>query len=223
MSLLEARQLAFAPYPGLQHEISFLLEQGELLHLRGPSGVGKTTLLRTLVRLSAWHSGELLLSGRPASAVPATLWRRQVAYLPQRPVMLAGTVEDNLRAAFTPRAWRQLHGDFKREQAVTLLGELGFASPEDLLSRPAQRLSGGESARVALARALLLTPQALLADELTSQLDVDTAAAVVARCTALLAAGGVLLLVAHDETPWSSLLTGAKDLRLSSMPQARCR
>lgn len=188
-------------------EASFRLDAGAALQVAGPSGCGKTTLLRILARLDARDSGELLLRGEPAVRIPPVRWRRQVVYLAQHPVMLEGTVHYNLDAGCAPRIARQTSdetGHNRREEARLLLRAL-LLDPDELLDQNARTLSGGEAARVALARALLIHPAVLLADEPTASLDPDGAGALVKVLTGWVGRGGALVLVAHDGAPWEGV------------------
>jgi putative ABC transport system ATP-binding protein len=97
-------------------------------------------------------------------------YRAQVQYVPQRAVLLEGSVEENLRLPFSLQVWRQHL--FDRERAVALLGSLGRDAA--FFSKSATTLSGGESQILALVRTLLLQPSILLLDEPTSALDRQT-------------------------------------------------
>lgn len=176
------------------------LRAGETVQLSGPSGCGKSTTLRVLGRLESLASGELSLDGDPAAAVPPEVWRRRIAMVPQRPEMLTGTVRDNLAAAFAFAAAPAAPADLEA-QGVRLLERLGL-DPERLLEQDARTLSGGEAARVTLARALLMEPAVLLCDEPTAALDAEHAGALTGLLGEWVAGGGALLLVAHDPAPW---------------------
>lgn len=205
-ALLRAARLRFDPRPGLSHVVDFALGAGGLVHVCGPSGSGKTTLLRVLARLSAKSEGEIYLSGASDAQVPPTVWRRRVAYLPQQPVMLAGSVHDNLMAGFCTRSCGG--ASFDLERAHLMMQMVGLES-DQVLSQDARLLSGGEAARVALCRALLIEPAVVLADELTSQLDAARSAATVDLLGGVLERGGGVIVVAHDATPWRELMMRA--------------
>ena len=215
--LLQARGLRFAPHPAHTHELDFTVAAGELLPVLGPSGAGKTTLLRVLARLRARDGGELKLDGVPAERVEVARWRRQVAFLPQRPVMLPGTVHDNLAAVGQARAFRQA---IDESRAAALLESLALDAPR-ALAQDARTLSGGEAARVALVRALLTDPAVLLLDEPTASLDRDAATLVVAMVAQQLEAGRAALLVAHDPALWRRQLGDlfrTPELKLAAAP-----
>ncbi|WP_223299005.1 ABC transporter ATP-binding protein [Paenibacillus darwinianus] len=145
----------------------------DTISFTGPSGTGKSTLLRILALLESPDEGRLILNGRPAREWDARQWRMKLSYVSQQPFMLSGTVEDNLRAASA------LHRTpFDRELASRLMASLGMAETD--WRKNAQRLSGGEKQRVSLVRTLLLRPEMLLLDEITASLD-DTSTEAVER------------------------------------------
>lgn len=162
------RGISYTFEPGSRSiEASGELGAGEALAIRGPSGAGKSTVLRILARLLRPCSGEVVFKDRDWHSYPPTIWRRSVHYVPQKPVMFAGTVMDNLRLPFelAVQGGRRLD----QETAVRLLAATGL-SP-DIARQDAQTLSGGEMARLALVRSILAEPQVLLLDEPTAFLD----------------------------------------------------
>jgi putative ABC transport system ATP-binding protein len=214
MARLEARELRADLAKDRSIQASLALDAGAALQVAGPSGAGKTTLLRLLARLETRDGGELLLDGEPAERIKPTRWRRRVVYLAQQPAMLEGTVLDNLAAGFLPAEGGGIFPDAKRDQACRLLSALGLDSNGELLEQTATTLSGGEAARVALCRALLIEPAVLLADEPTANLDSDSAALLVEVVRRWLGDGGALVLVAHDEEPWRELERDRLELSL---------
>ncbi|HYY23399.1 MAG TPA: ATP-binding cassette domain-containing protein [Thermoleophilaceae bacterium] len=134
----------------------------------GPSGVGKSTLLRLLNRLADPDQGRVLFRGQDVRELDVLELRRRAALVPQVPAPLPGTVADNVR--FGP----QLAG---READVGRALSLAELAP-DYAERDAARLSVGEQQRVMLARAVALEPEVLLLDEPTSALDPDARAGV---------------------------------------------
>ncbi len=135
---------------------------GKILAVVGPSGAGKSTLLRLLNFLEPPSAGRLSYAGAPVPAAPPLSLVRRVTTVFQRPVMLAGTVWDNVAYGLKLRG-------LPPEPAVgAALARVGLAG---LARHAARRLSGGEAQRVALARALVLQPEVLLLDEPTANLD----------------------------------------------------
>ena len=167
--MLEAVELTRRTTTGdfLLHGIGLRILPGERWCVLGPTGSGKTLLLRALALLDVVDAGEVRWEGHrvPDAEVPA--YRRKVVYLHQRPALIEGTVEDNLRLPWSFKA--KTEPGFKRDRVLHFLGCIGRGS--DFLDRPSHQLSGGERQIVALLRALQLEPQILLLDEPTAALD----------------------------------------------------
>lgn len=155
----------------LWRHVDFELASGDALAVTGPSGVGKTLLLRMLAGLDALDEGEVICLGRPQGAWAMPAYRRAVLYMHQSATLFEGTVEYNLRLPFTLGGRR---GELPREQAIALLAPFGRSA--DFLAQPQSVLSGGERQMVALVRALLLAPHVLLLDECTSAMDPESTA-----------------------------------------------
>jgi putative ABC transport system ATP-binding protein len=137
--------------------------------LVGPSGAGKTSLLRLLNRLDDPIRGVVSFRGEPIMSYPIRDLRRRVGFVFQAPVMFPGTVADNL-AAGSRVAGTADHAAREVEEVLALCGlDPSYAS------REAARLSGGEQQRVSIARALITRPEVLLLDEPTSALDPEVA------------------------------------------------
>lgn len=148
MPVLSVTDFQVEPLDPLTIEIG----AGECLALTAPSGAGKTRLLRAIADLDP-HEGEASLDGRACASMPAPEWRRRVGYLPSEPRWWCATVGEHFASA-----------------ARTALAErLGF--PDDVGTWPVERLSSGETQRLALARLLEREPLALLLDEPTAHLD----------------------------------------------------
>lgn len=170
--MLEARSIARrAGDAWLLRPLDLRIAAGERLALSGPSGAGKTVLLRALALLDPLDEGEVLLDGRSIEpgAVPA--YRCRVSYLHQAPALVDNTVEANLRLPFRLDAHR--HQSFDRSRAMDLLRRLG--KDEAFLGRRRGELSGGEAQIAALVRMLQLQPSILLLDEPTASLDPGSA------------------------------------------------
>ena len=142
---------------------TFEVRQGETLAIVGPSGSGKSSLLRLLNRLDEPTSGTVYLDGIDYRQIPPRELRRRVGMVLQRPFLFPGTVADNLQ--FGPRQRGQNLSPAEIEELLAGVGLLGFES------RDVSNLSGGEAQRVSFARALANSPEALLLDEPTSALD----------------------------------------------------
>lgn len=143
--------------------IDLALRTGEIMALVGPSGSGKSTLLRCLNRLLEPDEGTITFQGRDIREMPPVTLRRSLVLVPQESVMFPGTVYDNV--AYGPA----LQGTADHEHVVRCIADAGL--PSSIVHRPADKLSGGEKRRVALARALALRPDVLLLDEPTAGID----------------------------------------------------
>jgi ABC-type multidrug transport system ATPase subunit len=191
-ALLDARGLR-KTYEGrvLLEGVDLRLERGTVTTVGGPSGGGKTTLLRILGLLAEPDGGQMLLDGTDVRTLVPHHFRRRISLVPQAPAMFPGTVLDNVRSG--PRlANRDLDESTARELIVRAGLEPQF------LGQDARALSGGEKLRVAVARALALRPEAWLLDEPTAALDDERATVLVRLLQELAAEGSPVLVVTHD-------------------------
>jgi len=175
------------------NDVSFSVERGQALTLVGPSGSGKSSLLRCLNRLEEPSAGTVRFAGRDVRSLDPRRLRRDAALVMQSPVLFEGTVRDNL--LLRPAG---IGGDFSEARLARTLVEVGLE--ERTLERDATTLSGGEKQRVTIARALLGDPRALLLDEPTSALDPPNAALVVEAVSRLRETRG-LTIVASTHQP----------------------
>jgi ABC-type multidrug transport system fused ATPase/permease subunit len=160
---------------------------GRVTGLLGASGSGKSTLLRACVRLVDIDAGTIALDGEDVGVLDARVLRRRVGLVAQAPVMLPGTVADNLRYGVEDLSDAALHA---------ALDDAGL--PARFAERVADDLSGGERARVALARALTRGPRLLLLDEPTAALDHSAAEHIGATLRRLAGGGLGICLATHD-------------------------
>lgn len=150
--------------------LSLQLGPGSSLALVGPSGGGKSTAARILMRFLEPDRGGVLVDGRDAREIDPEQWRRSTAWVPQQPHLFHETLADNLRLA-RPEAtddqlWCALR--WARSDAFAKSLPQGLDTP---LGERGQRLSGGQAQRVALARAFLRDARLLVLDESTAHLD----------------------------------------------------
>ncbi|MEI5135997.1 ABC transporter ATP-binding protein [Streptomyces libani] len=159
----------------------------------GPSGAGKTTLFSLVLRFLEPTQGELLLDGRPYRDLTHDEIRARLAYVEQDTPIVPGTIRDNLllsRPDATDEELRRVLRDVRLAEKIDALDD----GLDTTLSTTT--VSGGERQRIALARALLRTPDVLLLDEATAQLDGITEAAV-HDCIRSRAAAGAVVTIAH--------------------------
>jgi ATP-binding cassette, subfamily C, bacterial len=168
--------------------------------ITGPSGAGKSTLADILGGLIAPDAGRLLVDGIAINGAARVLWRQSVAYVHQDAFFFDGSVAENLRLA------KPLASDEELYSALASAGADFVATLSDALAtgmgNSGSRFSGGERQRIALARAMLLSPALLILDEATSALDPETEAIVVANIEAL---RGSMTIVVVSHRPLNGL------------------
>jgi ABC-type branched-subunit amino acid transport system ATPase component len=140
--------------------IDLMLEPGEVVAILGKNGMGKTTLLKTLMGFIRPEGGEILLFGKPSAGVaPNRIAQREVAYIPQEKALFQDlSVEENLRLALSRD--RDFKPMFERIEDL-------FPFLKERLKQKAGTLSGGEQKMLLVARALIRQPKLILIDEIT--------------------------------------------------------
>lgn len=168
MALIEATGIQ-QTYDGrdVLKNVSLSIDKPEVLALIGPTGAGKTTLFRILDLIEPPRSGKLLFDGVDVTARGSGQLeaRRRMSYVQQRPLVFAMNVYDNVACGLK---WRHIPSDGiqrKTEEALELVGMTGYRD------RNARTLSGGETQRIAIARALVTQPEVLFLDEPTANMD----------------------------------------------------
>jgi tungstate transport system ATP-binding protein len=192
--ILSARNLEFCRGGEFTLNIGQLdFHPGRIYLLAGPNGAGKSTLLRLLALLLPPDRGEILFIGAAVNGTAQRQkMRQQITLVEQSPFLFDTTVYENL--AFGLRL-RDVRGDLQRRRIARALHAVGL---EGFESRRANALSGGETRRVALARALVLKPKVLLLDEPTAGLDRESLLLFESCLAALPAAGVTVILSTHD-------------------------
>ncbi len=153
-------------------DLSLVLRAGASAVIMGPSGVGKTTLFRAVIRMAPLERGSIRHLGREIGEWQPHHLRRSIGLFQQKSVFFPGTVEQNLLAPFQFKAASHAGGPDRAKLAGYLED---FHLSTGLLDEPAESLSEGEGQRVALIRLLLIGPRVLLLDEPTANLDEESA------------------------------------------------
>ena len=172
--------------------VSATIEPGRITAILGPNGAGKSTLLRAAAALIP-AKGEIAIDGDPLVRAGSRERARAIGYLPQD-----ATVHWNMRVAEIVALGRHPHATSPAQDAAAVAHALAATATTALADRPVVTLSGGERARVLLARVLAGAPRYLLADEPLAALDPAHQADIVARLRAVAAAGTGVAIVVHD-------------------------
>ena len=185
-----------AAQPPALDQLSFRVTPGETLLLIGPSGAGKSTVIELLLGFVRPGAGRITLNGADLGSVVPDALARMTSWIGQRPMLFAGTIEDNVRFGRPDADAAAL------DAAVLAAGVAAFAAtlPDGLRTRVGEGgygLSGGQAQRVAIARAFIRDAPLLLLDEPTAHLDPATEADVFAALQRL-AIGRTVILASHS-------------------------
>lgn len=168
--------------------MSFQVADGECFSVEGPSGAGKTRLMRAIADLDA-APGQIFLDGAERNEIPADRWRKLVRYAAAEPAWWTSTARQSFVANFSS-------GPTLEERLIRLLGSLDL--DPSCLDRPIATLSTGERQRLAFVRAIIDEPRVLLLDEPTAALDPASAALIEELIKFQLLSGRSVVLSTHD-------------------------
>ncbi len=197
--------------------IDLAVPEGSFFVLMGPTGCGKTTLLRIAGLIDRSSSGAVVYRGVPVpgSGHARLAVRRKIVTLFQRPVLFKGTVRSNVEWGLRIRGIKGSEASDRASEALEMVGLL------ELGERDGSTLSGGELQRTALARALVIRPEVLLLDEPTSSIDPELRRNMIRRIAELHSRTGITFLMAtHDFTEALSLGTAGAVMRGGSIEQS---
>lgn len=170
---IEARAVTFEYEPGKPalNDVNFTIKRKEIVGIVGPSGSGKSTLVHLLLGLHAPTSGSVLCDGVDVREIDTATRARLATFVPQKPGFLSGTIGDNVRFLRDGVSDEDLEAATRRayiyDEVVAMPG--GF---ERDIGERGGHLSGGQQQRIAIARALIESPDLMILDEPTSALDV---------------------------------------------------
>lgn len=174
-------------------DVSFEVQQGEVISIIGPSGSGKSTLLRSLIGLEEMNSGELFVEGISVNKSGKKAYQKMGMVFQGFNLFPHKTVMENLIEA--PLVVKKEKKNEAIKRAEKLLNKVGLYDKKD--SYPAQ-LSGGQKQRVAIARALAMQPDIMLFDEPTSSLDPELVGEVLTVIRDLADENITMLIVTHE-------------------------
>lgn len=165
MDILELKNISYQKNTEtILQDINLTVPENTSLTISGPSGGGKSTLLKLIASLLTPTTGTILFAGEKQQDYPITEYRQRVSYCFQQPVLIGNTVYDNLVFPFQVR--NQVPD---KERMLQSLKQV--ALPNHYLDKKIIELSGGEKQRVALLRNIIFLPDILLLDEVTTGLD----------------------------------------------------
>lgn len=162
-------QYASSDQTNIDH-VSFTIPAGRTTALVGPSGAGKTTLVKLLLRFHEPDSGRIIVDGVPLSDIDVAVWRRQTALVSQDVFLFNSTVRDNI-AYGSPDATPAAIVEAARQAGAHDFIERLPEGYDTMLGPRGVRLSGGERQRISVARAIIRDPRVLILDEATNALD----------------------------------------------------
>ncbi len=200
---LELKNISFGypQKPQIFQNVNVAIAKGQRIALTGPSGCGKTTLLLIIMRFLQETQGEILVDNNPLEHRLTNGWRRHLAYVPQQPVIMDGSLIENIAFGIDP-------DKANRERINELLHLLDLGPwlsllPDGLMTRFGEqgiKLSGGQRQRIAIARAFYSDADVLLLDEATSQVDAVTEAEVLEALKVISNQGKTLIMVTHRKS-----------------------
>jgi putative ABC transport system ATP-binding protein len=208
LSLLELKNVSYIKEnKTILNDISLKVEEGDFISIMGASGSGKSTLLKLCSHLISPTYGDILYRGKDMMSYDPVKLRREISYCVQSGGLFGRTVEDNLVFPYEARGL-----SMDRTAVLAMLAKFGLEA--DVLNEENKNLSGGEKQRVALVRTLLLKPEVVLFDEVTSALDLENTRIVEEIIRELNESGTTILWITHN--PEQSIRLANKQLTVEN-------
>ncbi len=200
-NLLELHNVSFA-YPDghpVLHDINLEIKYNDLIVVQGDSGAGKSTLLKLLNRFCDATKGRILFHDNELKQYRIDTLRSSIIYLPQLPLMIDGSIEENISFPFSFHAHRG-----KKYNAIKAREWLDYFQLDVPLNHEALKLSIGQRQRIALIRLMLLEPEVLLLDEPGSALDSNNKRLIEQKIEHLIDSSQITVIMAsHSEINFS--------------------
>ncbi|AEV94904.1 ABC transporter ATP-binding protein [Pediococcus claussenii] len=192
-TILELKKVGYQIHnKQILNNINMNIKEGEHWTLVGPSGAGKTTILMLMAQMISPTAGEIMFKSQDIKTFPPTDYRRSVSYCFQQPTLFGKTVRDNLEFPFQIR---KQDVDVARMEELLELVNL----PKSYLENTVNELSGGEKQRIALIRNLMIRPDIILLDEVTTGLDAENKEIVHNLIESFHHNNGTIVQITHDE------------------------
>ncbi|MEK3902973.1 ABC transporter ATP-binding protein [Paenibacillus sp. FSL R7-0179] len=182
-------------------QASLSVEQGELAALIGPSGEGKSTVIKLLMGFYEPLKGDISVAGQRLAQSDLELWRSNIAYVPQNSFLFEGSIAENIRFGKPEASDEEIAAAAESACAHEFIMELpeGYST---IISENSTNLSGGQRQRIALARAFIKKAPVLLLDEATSALDFETEKRIIQSLNKLMGKQTVLM-ISHRPTAYT--------------------
>lgn len=190
---LENVSFAYPGRPPVLTDVNLSIAAGETVALTGDNGVGKSTLVNLVLRFYHPGSGRITLDGRDIADLQVQDLRRQFGYVPQRPLLVYGSIAENIAFGIPKPDLAEIEKAARLAQAWEFIAQLPRGL-ETEIGDGGVRLSGGQRQRLALARALYRDPPIYIFDEATSMFDLDGETAFIESCAQLLADRTVIII-----------------------------
>ncbi len=178
----------------LLRDINLNVESGERILIVGATGLGKSSLLHTLNLMNQSYEGKILFEGQDLLSYHPHVLRSRICMVMQEPYLGHGSVQEVLDEPLSYSALKRKDYEHRESRISELLEN--FKLSREYLTKNAEQLSGGEKQRIALIRTLMLDPQILLLDEITSALDQKTSG-IISNCI-FENYPGTVIAISHD-------------------------